>query len=335
MLYSVKSCLSSIEDVIQDLKDKKMVCVVDDENRENEGDLIFPAEFITPEIVNFMSREARGLICVALDNSFIQRLNLPQMVPDTLNSSPNKTAFTVSVEAAKGVSTGISSADRSRTIQILADENSKSSDLIQPGHVFPIKAQKGGVLKRAGHTEASVDLCRLAGLKPAAVICEIVNPDGTMARLPELQKFTKKHNIRLSSIEDLIHYRLKNESYIQKQKSFEFPTSYGKGFYVHTFWDPIEQTQHLAFVKGTIKPDRPTLVRMHAECITGDVFSDSLTDSSYYLKKSFEKIQENGKGIFVYIRIPQEPSRSLNWVAQKTKNLTMDKKKIMEQELKF
>lgn len=191
MLYPVKSCLSSIEEALQDLKKKKMVCIIDDENRENEGDLIFPAEFITPDVINFMSQEARGLICVALDDSYIQRLKLPQMVPETFNSSPNKTAFTVSVEAASGVSTGISAADRARTIQILADENSKPSDLIQPGPYFPDSISKRRGFKRAGHTEASVDLCRLAGLKPAAVICEIINPDGTMARLAQLQDFSK------------------------------------------------------------------------------------------------------------------------------------------------
>ncbi len=311
MLHQIQSSLSPIEVVIQEIKNKKMVCIVDDENRENEGDLVFPAQFIEPEIINFMSQQARGLICVALDDAYVQRLKLPQMIPETSNLSPNKTAFTVSVEAAHGVSTGISSADRTRTIQVLSDEKSQPEDLIKPGHVFPIRAQKGGVLKRAGHTEASVDLCRLAGLNPAAVICEIINSDGTMARLDELKKFTQKHQIHLGSIEDLIHYRVENESYIEKRESFPFPTSYGKGFYVHVFWDPINEVQHLAFIKGDIAADKVCLVRMHAECMTGDVFADSVTRSSYFLKKSFEKIEEYGNGVLVYIRVPNEPARSL------------------------
>ena len=215
--------LSPIEDILSDIKNKKMVILVDDENRENEGDLVFPAELITPEVINFMSSTARGLICAALDQEFTQRLALPQMIPENLNLSPNKTAFTVSVEAAQGVSTGISAADRSCTIRVLADKNSKPEDLIRPGHVFPIRAQKGGVLKRAGHTEASVDLCRLAGFNPAAVICEIMNPDGTMARLEELKTFSKTHKIKIGSIEDLIHYRATHESFYTEKNSLSLP----------------------------------------------------------------------------------------------------------------
>ncbi len=201
--------LSTIPEIISELRNKRLVIIVDNENRENEGDLVFPAQFITPEIVNFISMHARGLICVALDVESTKRMNLPQMVPKEDNSSPQKTAFTISVEAASGVTTGISAADRSRTIQVLSDSVSQPQDLVRPGHIFPIQAKEGGVLQRAGHTEASVDLCQLAGLRPVAVICEIMNLDGTMARLNQLTNFSRQHNIKIGSIEDLIHYRKK------------------------------------------------------------------------------------------------------------------------------
>ena len=194
-------------EIISELQNKRLIIIVDNESRENEGDLVFPAQFITPGIVNFMSLHARGLICVALDMESTQRLSLPQMVSKDENSSPQKTAFTLSVEAASGVTTGISAADRSRTIQVLAHPSSQSQDLVRPGHIFPIQAQENGVLQRAGHTEASVDLCQLGGLRPVAVICEIMNPDGTMARRGDLVEFSQKHNIKIGSIEDLIHYR--------------------------------------------------------------------------------------------------------------------------------
>ena len=217
MFRPIHQVLSSVEDIVLELKNKKMVIIVDDENRENEGDLMFPAEYVTAEKVNFMSCYGRGLICVPLDSEMTTRLQLPQMVPESMNSSPSKTAFTVSVEAAYGISTGISAADRARTIQILASPSSTSKDLIRPGHVFPIKAHKGGVLKRAGHTEASVDFCRLAGLCPAAVICEIINLDGTMARMDQLRVFAKEHQLKIGSIEDLIHYRMQNESFVENK----------------------------------------------------------------------------------------------------------------------
>ena len=197
--------MTTIPEIISEMKNKKLIILVDSKDRENEGDLVFPAQFITPQIVNFMALHARGLICVSLDKESAQRMGLPQMVEN--NSSPQKTAFTVSVEAASGVSTGISAADRSRTIQVLSNPTSKPQDLARPGHIFPIQAQEGGVLKRAGHTEASVDLCQLSGLRSAAVICEIMNLDGTMARLPQLETFSKKHGIKIGSIEDLIHYK--------------------------------------------------------------------------------------------------------------------------------
>lgn len=322
MFNSIQSCLSPISEVIQAVRNKQMVCIVDDENRENEGDLVFPAQFVTPEVINFMSQQARGLICAALDDSCVQRLKLPQMIPENANLSPNKTAFTVSVEAACGVTTGISSADRARTIQVLADPNSRPEDLIQPGHVFPIRAQKGGVLKRAGHTEASVDLCRLAGLSPAAVICEIVNEDGTMARLDQLKEFSQKRQILLGSIEDLIHYRVENESFVEEQDQFPFPTSYGRDFNVHVFWDPIVEVHHLAFVKGKAS-SAPALVRMHTECVTGDIFGDLALKSGLYLKKSFSEISRCGNGVLVYLRSPLEPCRSLARVKGFCENKTL------------
>ncbi len=323
MLHHINHVLSSVEDIVSELKNKKMVILVDDENRENEGDLVFPAEFITPEQVNFMSHYGKGLICVSLDSEIVNRLQLPQMIPEDVNSSPNKTAFTVSVEAAYGISTGISAADRARTIQILSAPNSKPEDLTRPGHMFPIRAHKGGVLKRAGHTEASIDFCRLAGLRPSAVICEIINLDGTMARMDQLVAFAKEHQLKIGSIEDLIHYRVQNESFVEKKDQFPFPTVYGEGFEVHTFWDPIHEVQHLAFVKGVIS-EKPILVRMHTECVTGDIFGDLVTNSGKYLKKSFDQINRHGHGVVVYLKTPLEPSRSLNRV-RNPQNLSVNK----------
>ena len=313
MLKKRHPILSSVQEIISDLKNQKMVIIVDDENRENEGDLVFPAEFIAPQHVNFMSHYGKGLICVSVDSEIVERLKLPQMIAEDVNSSPNKTAYTVSVEAASGVSTGISAADRSRTIQVLASQNSQPEDLIRPGHIFPIRAHKGGVLKRAGHTEASVDFCRLAGLRPVAVICEIINEDGTMARMNHLVQFAQKHKLKIGSIEDLIHYRVQNESFVEKTDQFPFPTFYGKDFEVHTFWDPIHEVQHLAFVKGEVSKE-PTLVRMHTECVAGDVFGDLITNSGKYLRQSFDQISKHGHGVFVYLRNPSEPSKSFKRV---------------------
>lgn len=331
MFRPIHPVLSSVEDIVFELKNKKMVIIVDDENRENEGDLVFPAECITAEQVNFMSCYGKGLICVSLDSEIVHRLKLPQMIPENANSSPNKTAFTVSVEAAYGVSTGISAADRTRTIQVLASPDSAPEDLIRPGHVFPIRAHKGGVLKRAGHTEASIDLCRLAGFRPAAVICEIINPDGTMARMNQLTKFAKEHQMKIGSIEDLIHYRVQNESFVEKKDQFPFPTAYGEDFKIHIFWDPIHEVQHFAFVKGVISKE-PVLVRMHTECVTGDIFGDLETNSGSYLRKSFDQINQHGHGVVVYLKTPLEPERSLSRVRspKNLKTLSMKNKMGMD-----
>lgn len=292
-----------IPELIDDIKAGKMVILVDDEDRENEGDLIVAADYITPQIVNFMALEARGLICLSLTSEQIARLHLPLMVKDETNRSPNRTAFTVSIEAAKGVSTGISAADRALTIKVAASPSAKPEDVIVPGHVFPIRAQDGGVLKRAGHTEASVDLVRMASLNPAAVICEIMNPDGTMARLPELMKFADKHQIKIGSIEALIQFRLETEQFVTKRAQAVFPTRYGKDFRIHVFHNQLDGREHVAIVKGQVEADEPILVRVHSDCLMGDVFRSLRTLSGDYLEASLNMIEQEGKGICVYLRM--------------------------------
>ena len=246
----------SVPEIIQELQLGRFVILADDESRENEGDLMLAADFVTPEAINFMIREARGLVCAPLSAEKIERLGLPLMVREEDNFSPNRTAFTVSVEAAKGVSTGISAADRARTIKALASPGAEKDDLISPGHVFPLRAQKGGVLKRAGHTEASLDLCRLADLSPAAVICEIVSADGSMARVPELAAFAKKHQIKMVTIEDLIEYRMAHDSLVEEKLKTPFETGLGKGWTAHVFYDEINDREHLALTKGRIDPSK-------------------------------------------------------------------------------
>lgn len=326
MLHHLTSTISSIEEIVTDLKNKKMVILIDDENRENEGDLIFPAEMITPEIVNFMSQNAKGLICVAISEEVASQLDLPQMISEQDNRSKNKTAFTVSVEAASGVTTGISAADRSRTIRVLANPQSTSKDLIRPGHIFPIRAQKGGVLKRAGHTEASVDLCKIAGLRPVAVICEIINQDGTMARLKQLKAFAHQHEIKIGTIEDLIQYRVEHDSFIEKQSSFDFKTRLGQGFKVHTYFDPINELQHFAFVKGSVSSEKATLVRMHTECVAGDIFDDLKTNSRNFLEKAFSMIDKEGTGVIVYLKSHLEPARSFQMSQSHPSSSSLDSK---------
>ena len=292
---------NTVSEIIEDLKKKKMVIIVDDESRENEGDLVLPADFVTAQAINFMSLEARGLICLALTHEQSERLGLSLMVSPEQNLSPNKTAFTVTIEAAKGISTGISPADRARTIAVAANPLSTAKDIITPGHVFPIRAHKGGVLKRAGHTEASVDFCRLAGLNPAAVICEIINPDGSMSRVPDLKHFAKKHQIKIATIEDLIRYRITHESFVEQIASAPFESDTLKGFTVKVFWDKLNKQEHLAFVKGPIVKGQPVLTRVHSACLTGDVFGGTVTKSGQYLKLALQKIQAQGAGVLVYL----------------------------------
>lgn len=295
---------SDIEKGIEDIKKGKFVIVVDDENRENEGDLVLSAEKITPEKVNFMAKYARGLICVACLPDRLKELNLPPMVDE--NTALHGTDFTVSVDAAYGITTGISAYDRAFTIKLLIDKKTKPSDLVRPGHIFPIRAKEGGVLVRAGHTEAAVDLARLSGLYPAGVICEIMKEDGTMARLPDLIEFAKKHNLKIITIKDLIQYRRKREKLVERILSVFLPTEFGD-FNLYLYIDKIEQKHHIALIKGDIElkdKNDSVLVRMHSQCLTGDIFHSLKCDCGKQLQKSMEMIQKEGRGVIVYL--PQE-----------------------------
>jgi 3,4-dihydroxy 2-butanone 4-phosphate synthase/GTP cyclohydrolase II len=301
----------NITDIIEDIRNGKMVILVDDENRENEGDLIVAADHVNPTIVNFMATKGRGLICLALVKEQIQKLGLPLMVKDHLNHSPNRTAFTVSIEAAKGVSTGISAADRSHTIRVAANPNSNTHDITVPGHIFPIQAQDGGVLKRAGHTEASVDLAKLAGLNPAAAICEIMNEDGTMARVPELMIFAKENNIKIGTIEDLIEYRIQHDTFVEEVESKDFPTHYGEGFKMKVFKNHLDGREHLALVKGDVSTSEPCLVRVHTENVLGDVFAIGGSTTRKSFEEALHQINQEGRGALVYLRMEDMESRLL------------------------
>lgn len=294
--------MNSIPEIIEDIRAGRMVILVDDENRENEGDLILAADFVTPQSVNFMATEARGLICLSMGREQIQQLGLSLMVKDDHNLSPNKTAFTASIEAATGVSTGISAADRAHTIRVATNPLAKPSDIIVPGHVFPICSQPGGVLKRAGHTEASVDLARLAGLNAASVICEIMNPDGTMARVPELKIFAAKHGLKIGTIEDLIKYRLQTESFVEEVKSIPLSSKFGSDLSAYLFRNKLTGREHLAIVKGPLTADEPVLVRVQVENVLGDVFGDTQNPSAEMLQQSLELISRSQRGVILYLR---------------------------------
>jgi 3,4-dihydroxy 2-butanone 4-phosphate synthase/GTP cyclohydrolase II len=291
--------VSSIQEAIQDLKDGKMIILVDDEDRENEGDLCLAAEFVTPAAINFMARYGRGLICLTLSLEIANNLNLRPMVRD--NQSPFGTAFTVSIEAKKGVTTGISAADRATTIKAAVAPNAQPRDLISPGHVFPIIAKKGGVLVRTGQTEGSVDLSRLAGLKPAGVICEIMKDDGTMARMPDLEVFAREHDLKIVTIADLIDFRMQNESMIRRAATATVPTRYGGDFKVIVYENEVDDVKHIALVKGEITPEDDVLVRVHSECLTGDVFCSERCDCGDQLRTAMEMINQEGKGVIVYM----------------------------------
>ena len=301
--------MNTIPELIEDIRQGKMVILVDDENRENEGDLVMAADHITSEAVNFMISEARGLVCLSLPKRQIQRLGLPLMVHEEANFSQNKTAFTVSIEAAQGVTTGISTTDRAQTIRVASSPHATSKSVTVPGHVFPIRAQEGGVLKRAGHTEASVDLVEMAGLTPAAVICEVMNPDGSMARIRDLEKFARMHDLKMGSIEDLIQYRIENESFVEEVITSPLPTSYGEGFCIKIFRDQLDDRKHVAIVKGRIEPKEPVLVRVHSECILGDLFGSQIHPSAFYLKKSFERLGQENSGVILYLRLEDANGR--------------------------
>jgi 3,4-dihydroxy 2-butanone 4-phosphate synthase/GTP cyclohydrolase II len=305
-----------ISDIIEDIRNGKMVILVDDENRENEGDLIVAADHVNPAIINFMALKGRGLICLAMVKEQIQKLGLPLMTKDQFNTAPNKTAFTVSIEAAKGVTTGISAADRSHTIRVASNPKSTTHDISVPGHIFPIQAQVGGVLKRAGHTEASVDLAVLAGLNPASAICEIMNEDGTMARVPELMKFAKENNLKIGTIEDLIEYRIAHDTFVEEIESVPFETRLGKGFTLKVFKNYLDNREHLALVKGELSKNEPCMVRVHTENVLGDLFGVKSSFSRKSFEESIKFIDSYGRGVLVYLRMEDMENR----LVQRVKN---------------
>ncbi|MEM9480323.1 MAG: bifunctional 3,4-dihydroxy-2-butanone-4-phosphate synthase/GTP cyclohydrolase II [Verrucomicrobiota bacterium] len=290
---------NSIEEIIADLRRGKMVIVTDDAARENEGDLIAAAELATPETVNFMTKFGRGRICVPITREAALRLDLPPMV--SRNADSFKTDYTVTVDAAEDISTGISTFDRAKTISVLADPRATGDDLVRPGHVDPIVAKPGGVLRRAGHTEAAVDLARMAGLEPAGVICEIMNDDGTMARMPDLLNFAAEHDLKICTIEALIQYRRNREQLVEKEEVIKMPTDFGE-FDLHLYRSLLDGENHLALVLGAIDPDKPTLVRVHSECLTGDVFGSRRCDCGGQLHNALERIQQEKSGVLLYMR---------------------------------
>ncbi len=290
---------ATIDDAIEDLKTGKLLIVTDDEDRENEGDLICAAQNITTEIINFMAKHARGLICMPMTEERLQKLNIAQMVQN--NTDRHETAFTVSIDAKTGTTTGISAHDRARTIKKAIASDTKPSDFSRPGHIFPLRAVSGGVLKRAGHTEAAVDLSRIAGLYPAGVICEIMNEDGTMARTPELFKFAKKHDLKIITIKDLIKYRKNTEKLVSRVSDVDLPTKYGK-FRAITYKSKTDNLCHIALVKGNITSEKNVLVRVHSECLTGDVFGSRRCDCGSQLASSLKLIECEGCGVLLYMR---------------------------------
>ncbi|NOR15784.1 MAG: bifunctional 3,4-dihydroxy-2-butanone-4-phosphate synthase/GTP cyclohydrolase II [Candidatus Aminicenantes bacterium] len=295
---SNKGSIASVERAIRTVKAGKLIIIVDDEDRENEGDLMVAADKVTPDIINFMAKHARGLICLSLTKERLTELDLPLMVSD--NTAPFQTAFTVSIDAKEGTTTGISAYDRAQTILITIDPQTRPSDLARPGHIFPLEAHEGGVLKRTGQTEASVDIARLAGLRPAGVICEIMNEDGTMSRLPELKEFSQTYDIPIVTIADLINYRMRKEILVNKIEEAILPTKYGD-FKILVYEDTIDQEQHVALVKGELKKDEPTLVRAHSQCLTGDTFGSSRCDCGEQLQHAMQLIEKEGTGVILYI----------------------------------
>ncbi len=291
--------LNTIEEAVEDIKAGKMVIIVDSPDRENEGDLIMAAEKVTPEAINFMTKYARGLICVPLTSQRVEELKLEPMTRE--NTEHYGTDFTVSVDARFGITTGISAQDRAHTIKVLISSTTTPEDLVKPGHIFPLRAKPGGILERAGHTEAAVDIARLAGLYPAGVICEIMNDDGTMARLPQLVEFAKKFNLKIISIADLIQYRRRTEKLVEKVAEADLPTKFGH-FKVMVYQYKIDKSIHIALVKGKINKKEPVLVRVHSECLTGDTFGSLRCDCGEQLHKAMKMIEKEGKGVIVYMR---------------------------------
>ncbi|MCK4984871.1 MAG: bifunctional 3,4-dihydroxy-2-butanone-4-phosphate synthase/GTP cyclohydrolase II [Desulfobacterales bacterium] len=290
----------TIEQAVRDIKDGKMVILVDDEDRENEGDLCMAAEKVTPEAINFMAKYGRGLICLAMTTEKCDSLDLPPMVDH--NTSPFGTGFTVSIEARCGVTTGISAQDRATTILTAVADDCRPRDLVRPGHIFPLRAKEGGAIVRAGQTEGSVDLARLAGLKPAAVICEIMDEDGTMARMPALEKFSEKHGVGICTIADLIEYRMRTESFVHRAAETMIPTSMAGDFKAVVYENDIDSLLHIALVKGEIDPEKPVLARVHSECLTGDIFGSLRCDCGLQLEQAMTMIEKEGSGVLLYIR---------------------------------
>ncbi|MCL0087315.1 bifunctional 3,4-dihydroxy-2-butanone-4-phosphate synthase/GTP cyclohydrolase II [Dehalococcoidia bacterium] len=291
--------LATIPEAIEDLKSGKFIIVVDDEGRENEGDIIVAAEKVTPEAINFMAKHARGLICVPMNGKRLDELRIPLMVRE--NTAPFDSAFTVSVEARHKVTTGISARDRATTVKVLIDPTTRPDDIVSPGHMFPLRAREGGVLVRAGHTEAAVDLARLAGLYPAAVICEVMNDDGTMARLPDLERLATEYGFKIVSVAQLIAYRRRHDTLVKRVAEARLPTAYGE-FTAIAYRSVIDSDEHVALVKGEVDGDEPILVRVHSECLTGDVFGSLRCDCGKQIPMAMEAIASEGRGVFLYMR---------------------------------
>jgi 3,4-dihydroxy 2-butanone 4-phosphate synthase / GTP cyclohydrolase II len=290
----------SIEKAIKDIADGRMVILVDDEDRENEGDLTIAAEKVTPEAINFMAKYGRGLICLSMTKEKVESLELPLMVVD--NTSPFQTGFTVSIDARCGVTSGASVQDRARTILTAIADGAKPSDLVRPGHIFPLRAKSGGVIVRAGQTEGSVDLARLAGLNPSGVICEIMDDDGNMARMPSLEEFSRKHGINICTIQDLIEYRMQTESFVHRAVESVIPTAHAGEFKIIVYDNDVEDFQHIALVKGEIIPEQPVLVRVHSECFTGDIIRSLRCDCGDQLEKAMMMMDQAGSGVLLYVR---------------------------------
>ena len=300
--------LSNVEDIIEDARNGRMFILVDDENRENEGDLVIPAQMATPEAINFMAKYGRGLICLALTGERLSQLDLPMMPRH--NSSRHQTAFTVSIEARDGVTTGISASDRARTVAVAVDPTKGPTDIVCPGHIFPLEAREGGVLVRAGHTEAAVDISRLAGLNPSGVICEIMNEDGTMARMPDLVQYAKIHKLKIGTIADLIAYRLRNDRIISRILDTKLDSIFGKDFRMIVYKNEVAYAEHIALVKGEVNSNRPTPVRMHALNVLNDVLGEQTTGKAGELQAAMKTISEQGHGIVVLIREPHRTALS-------------------------
>jgi 3,4-dihydroxy 2-butanone 4-phosphate synthase/GTP cyclohydrolase II len=290
----------TIEEAIKEIKAGRMVILVDDEDRENEGDLTMAAEMVTPEAINFMAKYGRGLICLPMTGEKIDALELPLMVEN--NTSRFHTGFTVSIEARKGVTTGISAADRATTILAAVADDAEPHDIVRPGHVFPLRARKGGVMVRAGQTEGAVDLARLAGLKPAGVICEIMDEDGTMARMPALEKFSEQHGIGICTIADLIEYRMRKESFVRRSSESVIPTAFAGEFKIVVYENDVDDVLNIALIKGEIDPEKPILVRVHSECLTGDIFGSMRCDCGDQMRNAMEMMEKEGGGVLLYMR---------------------------------